>query len=218
MLCVLFVTVYQRIGSSLQPCHHYVKPLLRARVSFHQVQLHEREGVSWNVSWSVTALPSSETNENRPLTERGKKRLRQAASGLVALDCRPTHLLTSQFVRAYDTAKLLRTVVCPTVKVETGEKLAVGAKPEHFMTVLQALPSDAVALCVGHEPLLGELVALLLCGHTLPNFPLKKAEAVFIEAEGKLKPGHCRLGWWFPPMRLRMLGKRVRVSRQDERC
>jgi phosphohistidine phosphatase len=76
------------------------------------------------------------TEENRPLTERGKKRVRQAAAGLAALDCRPTHVFTSPFVRAYDTARLVRVGVCPSVKVETREELAVGAKPEQLVHVL----------------------------------------------------------------------------------
>jgi phosphohistidine phosphatase len=35
--------------------------------------------------------------ENRPLTEKGKRRARQAAEGLAALDCQPTHLFTSPY-------------------------------------------------------------------------------------------------------------------------
>lgn len=158
------------------------------------------------------------SEENRPLTERGKKRVRQAAAGLVALDCRPTHVFTSPFVRAYDTARLVRAGVCPSVKVETREELAVGAKPEQLVHVLQTLPSDAVALCVGHEPFLGELVSLLLCGKTLQNFPVKKAGAVCVEVEGQIRAGQCGLRWWFPPMPLRVLGKRVRTKRQRQQA
>lgn len=157
------------------------------------------------------------TEENRPLTDRGKKRVRQAAAGLAALDCRPTRVFTSPFARAYDTAKLVCAVVCPSVKVETREELAVGAKPEHLVRVLQAIPSDSVVLCVGHEPFLGELVSLLVCGKILPNFPLKKAGAVCVEATDRIKAGQCRLRWWFPPMPLRVLGKRVRAKRRRER-
>ncbi len=156
------------------------------------------------------------TDENRPLTEKGKKRVRQAAAGLAALGCKPTHLFTSPFVRAYDTARLLRTVVCPGLKVETREELAVGANPEHLVSILQALPSDAVVLCVGHEPFLGEVASLVLCGQVLQNFPFKKAGAACIEAEGKGKAGQCRLRWWLPPMQLRVLGKRARMTRQRE--
>ncbi len=156
------------------------------------------------------------TDENRPLTEQGKKRVRQAAAGLAALDCKPTHLFTSPFVRAYDTARLLRTVVCPGLKVETREELAVGAKPEQLVSILQTLPSDAVVLCVGHEPFLGEVASLLLCGKVLPNFPFKKAGVACIEAEGKGRAGQGRLRWWLPPMQLRVLGKRARTKRQRE--
>jgi phosphohistidine phosphatase len=103
--------------------------------------------------------------------------------------------------------------VCPSVKVETLEELAVRAKPEQLVQVLKTLPSDAVVLCVGHEPFLGEFVSLLLCGKTLPTFPVKKAGAVCVEVEGQIRAGQCRLRWWFPPMPLRVLGTRVRTKR-----
>ncbi|MGZ8386125.1 MAG: SixA phosphatase family protein [Nitrospira sp.] len=155
--------------------------------------------------------------ENRPLTEKGKKRVKQAAVGLAALECKPTHLFTSPFVRAYDTARILRTVVCPVLKVETREELAVGAKPEQLVVLLNTLPSNSVVVCVGHEPQLGEAVSLLLCGKAFPNFPLKKAGAACIEAEGNIKPGQARLRWWLPPMQLRVLGKRTGPKQQAER-
>lgn len=42
--------------------------------------------------------------------------------------------------RAYDTPRLLRTVICLTLKVETREELAVGAKPEQLVGLLRTLP------------------------------------------------------------------------------
>jgi phosphohistidine phosphatase len=154
--------------------------------------------------------------ENRPLTEKGKKRVKQAAVGIATLDCKPTHLFTSPFVRAYDTARLLRTVVCPVLKVETREELAVGAKPEQLVALLNTLPSDSVVICVGHEPQLGETVSLLLCGKVFPSFPFKKSGAACIEVEGIIKPNQGRLRWWLPPLQLRVLGKRTRRENQDE--
>ncbi|MDF0675142.1 MAG: histidine phosphatase family protein [Nitrospira sp.] len=147
--------------------------------------------------------------ENRPLTEKGKNRARQAAEGLAALDCKPTHLFTSPFVRAYDTARLVRAVVCPTLKVETREELAVGVKPEQLVGWFRTLPSDAVVVCVGHEPQLGEAVSLLLCGKALPNFPLKKAGAAYLEVADGLRPGQGRLCWLLQPTQLRAIGKRT---------
>jgi phosphohistidine phosphatase len=154
--------------------------------------------------------------ENRPLTEKGKRRVRQAAEGLAALDCKPTHLFTSPFVRAYDTAKLLRAVICPTLKIETREELAVGAKAEQVLTFLRTLPSDAVVVCVGHEPQLGEVMSLLLCGKTLSSFPLKKAGAARVKSEGIVSLGQGRLVWWLQPMQLRALGKRAHAKNCED--
>lgn len=154
--------------------------------------------------------------ENRPLTEKGKRRVRQMAEGLAALDCKPTHLFTSPFVRAYDTARLLRAIICPTLKVETREELAVGAKPEQVVTLLRTLPSEAVAVCVGHEPQLGEVVSLLLCGKALPNFPLKKAGAARVVSEGLAAVAQGRLSWWLQPVQLRALGKRAPAKKRED--
>jgi phosphohistidine phosphatase len=155
------------------------------------------------------------TEENRPLTAKGKRRALQVAEGLAALDCKPTHLFTSPFVRAYDTAKLLRAVVCPALKIEAREELAVGSDPEQVLGLFRTLPTDAVVVCVGHEPLLGEVASLLLCGKSLANFPLKKAGAACIEGETGLKPGQGRLRWWLQPSQLRTIGKRAYGKKRE---
>jgi phosphohistidine phosphatase len=147
------------------------------------------------------------SEENRPLTEKGKKRVLLAAAGLAALDCNPTHLLSSPFVRAHDTARLLRTVLCPSVKVETRQELAVGSTPERILRLLRALPAESIVICVGHEPLLGEAAALLLCGKPTANFPMKKAGAALIHLPGMVKPGQGLLQWWLQPTQLRILGR-----------
>ncbi len=144
-----------------------------------------------------------------------EKRTRQAAQGLAVLGCRPTHLLTSPFVRAYDTARFVRTAVCPSLKIETREELAAGTTPEQLVGFLHTLPSDAVVLCVGHEPLLGEVASLLLCGKVLSNFPLKKAGAASLELTDGVKPGQARLCWWLQSGQLRALGKRVSGQEAD---
>lgn len=155
------------------------------------------------------------TEENRPLTEKGKRRVRQAVEGLSIIGCRPTHLFSSSFVRAYDTAKLLRTVMCPALKIETREELVVGAKPESLVAFLGTLPPQAVVVCVGHEPLLGEAAGLLLCGKALPNFPIKKSGAICIEIENRVHPGRGKVSWLLQPTQLRALGKRRRVKGQE---
>lgn len=147
------------------------------------------------------------SEENRPLTEKGKKRVRQAAAGLAALNCKPTHLLSSPFVRAYDTARLLRAVVCPSLKVETRDELAVGFSPEQVVTLLRSFPTESIVICVGHEPQLSEVAGILLCGKPTSNLSFKKAGAALIRLAESAKPGQGALRWWLQPAHLRVLGK-----------
>ncbi|MDH5666863.1 MAG: histidine phosphatase family protein [Nitrospira sp.] len=143
--------------------------------------------------------------EDRPLTKKGKVRARQAAAGLAALKCRPTHLFSSPFVRAYDTAKLVRDEVCPTLKVERCHELAVGASPKQVLSFLRSLPPTSTVICVGHEPLLGEVAGILLGVRPLPGLSFKKAGAALIHLPDGPKPGRGILRWWLQPRQLRAL-------------
>ena len=46
-------------------------------------------------------------DSDRPLTERGAKRVAQVAAGLNRLDVQPTHVLSSPLIRAIETAKIM---------------------------------------------------------------------------------------------------------------
>jgi phosphohistidine phosphatase len=155
-------------------------------------------------------------DETRPLTAKGKKRVRQAADGLVSLEFEPTHLLSSPFLRAVETAELIRSALCPKLAVELREELAVGSSPELVVSLLRTLPRDSAVVCVGHEPLLGEVAGLLLCGKQASGFSLKKSGAALIRLSGPAKPGQGELRWWLQPAHLRALGKRVHNERTGE--
>lgn len=178
------------------------EPLLDCLLIRHGIAV---EAENWNGS-----------EENRPLTEKGKKRVRQAAAGLAALGCKPTRLFSSPLVRAYDTARLLRTVVCPTLKIETREELAVGVSPEQIVAFLRSLPAEAFVTCVGHEPLLGCVAGILLCGKPIAGLSFKKAGAALIHLPDSPKPGQGVLRWWLQPMQLRVLGKRLAAGRDPD--
>jgi phosphohistidine phosphatase len=156
------------------------------------------------------------SEENRPLTEKGKKRVRQAAAGLALLGYKPTHLFSSPFVRAYDTARLLRSVICPTLKIETRDELAVGALPERLAALLRSLPAETLVICVGHEPLLGEAAGILLCGKSIPGLSFKKAGAALIHLPNGSSPHQGVLRWWLQPIHLRTLGKRMTLDLEPD--
>ena len=52
------------------------------------------------------------SDADRPLTERGAKRVAQVAAGLSRLGVQPTHVVSSPLIRAIETAKIVRDPEC----------------------------------------------------------------------------------------------------------
>ena len=147
---------------------------------------------------------------DRPLTDKGKRRVRRAATGLRRLDVRPTHILTSPLIRAVETARLLHVTLAVRSPLRSVDELLPDASPEKLIGLLHDLSPGSCVLCVGHEPHLGMTASLLLSGQLSGAFPLKKASACLIELPVSVKPGRGRLIWWLTPSQLRTIGKERR--------
>ena len=144
---------------------------------------------------------------DRPLTERGVKRVAQVAAGLSRLDVQPTHVLSSPLIRAIETAKIVRRSLRVRPAVQIVDALLPDAPPNRLLSILHDLPPEACVVCIGHEPQLGMAASVFLSGRATPSFPLKKAGACLIELSVPPKPGHGVLRWWLTPSQLRVLGK-----------
>ena len=132
-------------------------------------------------------------DSDRPLTERGAKRVAQAAAGLSRLDVQPTYILTVRIV----------------------DELLPDASPNRLLSILHDLPPESYVLCVGHEPHLGMVASVLLSGRASTSFPLKKAGACLIELSAPAKSGQGILRWWLTPSQLRAIGKRRTGVKDD---
>jgi phosphohistidine phosphatase len=144
---------------------------------------------------------------DRPLTERGAKRVVQVAAGLNRLGVQPTHILSSPLIRAIDTAKIVHSSLRVRSAIQIVDELLPDAPPDRFLSILHDLPPDACVLCIGHEPQLGMAASVLLSGRVSASFPLKKAGACLIELPIPAKPGQGVLRWWLTPRQLREMGK-----------
>jgi phosphohistidine phosphatase len=145
---------------------------------------------------------------DRPLTERGAKRVVQVAAGLNRLDVQPTHILSSPLIRAIETAKIVHRSLRVRSAIQIVDELLPDAPPDRFLSILHNLPPDASVLCIGHEPQLGMAASVLLSGRATTSFPLKKAGACLIELSLQAKPGRGVLRWWLTPRQLREMGRR----------
>jgi len=145
---------------------------------------------------------------DRPLTERGAKRVAQVAAGLNRIDVQPTHVWSSPLIRAIETAKIVHRVLRVRSAVQIVDALLPDASPDRLLSILHDLPTESCVLCVGHEPQLGIAASVLLSGRASASFPFKKAGACLIELSIPAKPGRGVLRWWLTPAQLRAMGER----------
>jgi phosphohistidine phosphatase len=145
---------------------------------------------------------------DRPLTDRGTKRVSQVAAGLMWLEVQPTYIFSSPLVRALETADILQASLSIPSAVKRVDELLPDANPERLLALFRDLPPESSALCVGHEPHLGLAASVMLTGKALTAFPFKKAGACLIELSIPPKIGQGVLRWWMEPGQLRGLGKK----------
>jgi phosphohistidine phosphatase len=144
---------------------------------------------------------------DRPLTERGAKRVAQAAAGLNRLDVLLTHVLSSPLVRAIETAKIVHSALSVRSAIEIIDELLPDAPPNRLLSILRKLPPESCVLCIGHEPQLGMAASVLLSGRVSASFSLKRAGACLIDLSIPAKPVRGILRWWLTPGQLRAMGK-----------
>lgn len=149
--------------------------------------------------WATTGLPDS----RRPLTARGRAKMKGAARGLAAIVGSIDLLATSPYERAAATASLLgRALGNP--RIVHIDALAAGRPAADLLRWLASRREKRVLL-VGHEPDLGHLVALLLGDNSPPPFAMKKGGACLLRARQSPSEGSAELRWFLAPSILRRI-------------
>jgi phosphohistidine phosphatase len=140
----------------------------------------------------------------RPLTVRGSERFRAAALGLAALVPRPVAILSSPYVRTWQTAEILGAVggwPAPT----RCDALVSGGDLDGVVAATAGGAQAGLVVLVGHAPDVGMLASLLLTGNPeAARFEWKKGAAGLVDLpDGVHGPG--TLQWLLPPKALRAL-------------
>lgn len=150
-----------------------------------------------------TFARTGESDDRRPLTEKGRSRMRKAAAGLKRL-IEIDMVAHSPLVRAVQTAEILKSEFPATELAEVPE-LAPGKGAESLAHWLGFVSRKATVALVGHEPDLSEFVAWLTTGAPRSFISLKKGGAVLLECQDQPGPGSATLLWALPPAYLRYL-------------
>jgi phosphohistidine phosphatase len=141
----------------------------------------------------------------RPLTSRGRIRIRAAARGMHAIDVRLDVLLTSPMKRAAETAAIVAEVYGGRPVPRMVPALTQGTQPVETLRALRPFLRDGDVMVVGHEPGLSGLASLLLIGSPDgASIALKKGGLIALELRERAP---ATLRFMVTPRQLRRLGR-----------
>ena len=101
-------------------------------------------------------------NDDRPLTDDGKEKMRKGARGIAAIIGSVDVIMTSPLIRAHDTAKIAADALGADHKIEVCKELLPGSSAKKLMLYLAKYKNLDHVMIVGHEPDLGFLASALL--------------------------------------------------------
>ena len=139
----------------------------------------------------------------RPLTNEGRKKMRQAARGLREVVPEIDLLATSPLTRAAQTAAVLDTIYGGLKEVEI-EELSPEATPKELLRWLPKQKAGTLAV-VEHEPSLSIITSWLLTGNERRIIAFRKGGACLLELNGAIGAGSATLLWALTPAQLREL-------------
>jgi phosphohistidine phosphatase len=149
----------------------------------------------------------SPEDRERALTPKGNKRMRKAAKGLLSLSLPLDRILTSPFVRARQTAKIMAETLHMEDRLAEIQELCPEQSVQDLLSGLVAYSGEKSILLVGHEPLLSHTVSFLLSGKAGAEIRLKKGALCCLEVDGLPPKESAVLHWALAPKQLRMLAR-----------
>lgn len=149
---------------------------------------------------------TGQSDDLRPLTKKGRSRMRNGADGLMQVLDAIDVLATSPLVRAVETAHLIAEAF-DDVPIAVVNALSPEAELSDFIDWLHGLDEVSSVVVVGHSPHLCALGAWLITGRPEPVFEMKKGSAAMLEFPNGVRAGAALLRWLLTPAQLRRLGE-----------
>jgi phosphohistidine phosphatase len=150
--------------------------------------------------------PMCPADPDRYLTEEGIEKTRQVAKGVAEVGAIPELIITSPYVRAWQTAEIFaEELEYSKQKIRKSDLLLPGAEPLQLFRELAKDKDFSVVFVFGHAPHLDDLLATAVATkHHITS--LKKAGVALVELR-RLVPPSGELVWLATPKLLRKAGK-----------
>jgi len=153
--------------------------------------------------------PGYEDDSQRPLTDKGGEKMFNIARGLKALEVQFDLILSSPYLRAAETARiLLKVMKMEKERLVLSENLTPLGSPEQLIGEINESYSKLGSLAiVGHEPNLSALISLLVAGEPSLSINMKKGGVCYLSAENLIHERRATLEWMLMPKHLVRLGE-----------
>jgi phosphohistidine phosphatase len=145
------------------------------------------------------AVDEYEDDSQRPLTDKGKKKMRSIAKGLRALGVEFDLILSSPYVRAAETAEIVADVFKLKKEVKFSENLVPSGDPNLLIAEMNEKYTAGSVAIVGHEPFLTALIGLLVADNASVDITLKKGGVCSLSADDLHHTRKASMDWLLTP-------------------
>ena len=151
--------------------------------------------------------PGYDDDSQRPLTDKGRKKMNKIVKGLRQFGIELDTILSSPYVRARDTAKILANEFNRVDQIRfTDNLIPPGDFKDLINEIQEKYDVESLAL-VGHEPMLGELISWLTTGNKDLQIDFKKGGVCYLSADHLYQDHRATLEWLLTPALMVELSK-----------
>jgi phosphohistidine phosphatase len=143
--------------------------------------------------------PGYEDDSLRPLTEKGRDKMRKIAAALKDLGVKPDLIVSSPYVRASQTASVLAKELKYRGEIAYSDSLLPTGEPNDMIGEINEKYSMDELMLVGHEPSLSSLAGVLLTGDPGLSINIKKGGACCLLLDDRHYDRKATLEWLVTP-------------------
>lgn len=140
-----------------------------------------------------------EDDSLRPLTEKGREKMKKIAGALEALGVEPDLIVSSPYIRASQTASVLSKILKYKEEIAYSDSLVPMGKPDDMIGEINEKYSVDELMLVGHEPNLSMLASVLLAGEPDISINFKKGGICCLSVDDLHYDRKAVLEWLITP-------------------
>jgi phosphohistidine phosphatase len=144
----------------------------------------------------------------RALTEEGKEKMQQVGLGMKRLGLIFDEIISSPYIRAWQTAKIAADQLSHRSPIVTCDGLGCGFSMTGLFKFLEQYADRRRLLLVGHEPDMSMLTSFMISGDRDAGIRFKKASLACIEMPSLTHESRGELQWLLGPSQLQQISER----------